>query len=69
MAVLLLIFGLLTFIFGFVSLVRKKQYTLFTVLFFISFIAFFIVIWVGQDYQTNITLEEMPTPAKIREEK
>lgn len=69
MAVLLLIFGLLTFIFGFVSLVRKKQSTLFTVLFFISFIAFLIVIWVGQDYQTNVTLEETPTPAKIREEK
>ena len=69
MAVLLLIFGLLTFIFGFVSLVKKKQSTLFTVLFFISFIAFLIIIWVGQDYQTNITLEETPMPAKIREEK
>lgn len=69
MAILLLVFGLLTFIFGFVSLVKKKQSTLFTVLFFISFIAFLIVIWVGQDYQTNITLEETPMPAKIREEK
>lgn len=69
MAVLLLIFGLLTFIFGFVSLVKKKQSTLFTVLFFISFIAFLIIIWVGQDYQTNVTLEETPMPAKIREEK
>lgn len=69
MAVLLLIFGLLTFIFGFVSLVRKKQSTLFTVLFFISFIAFLIIIWVGQDYQTNVNLEETPMPAKILEEK
>lgn len=69
MAVLLLIFGLLTFIFGFVSLVKKKKSTLFTVLFFISFIAFLIIIWVGQDYQTNVTLEETPTPAKILEEK
>lgn len=69
MAVLLLIFGLLTFIFGFVSLVRKKQSTLFTVLFFISFVAFLIIIWVGQDYQTNLNLEETPMPAKIREEK
>ena len=69
MAILLLILGLLTFIFGFVSLVKKKQSTLFTVLFFISFIAFLIIIWVGQDYQTNITLEETPMPAKIREEK
>lgn len=69
MAVLLLIFGLLTFIFGFVSLVKKKQSTLFTVLFFVSFIAFLIIIWVGQDYQTNVTLEETPMPAKIREEK
>lgn len=69
MAILLLIFGLLTFIFGFVSLVRKKQSTLFTVLFFISFVAFLIIIWVGQDYQTNVTLEETPMPAKIREEK
>lgn len=69
MAILLLIFGLLTFIFGFVSLVKKKQSTLFTVLFFISFIAFLIIIWVGQDYQTNITLEETPMPAKILEEK
>lgn len=69
MAVLLLIFGLLTFIFGFVSLVKKKKSTLFTVLFFISFVAFLIVIWVGQDYQTNVTLEETPMPAKIREEK
>lgn len=68
-AVLLLIFGLLTFIFGFVSLVKKKQSTLFTVLFFISFIAFLIIIWVGQDYQTNVNLEETPMPAKIREEK
>lgn len=69
MAVLLLIFGLLTFIFGFVSLVKKKESTLFTVLFFISFVAFLIIIWVGQDYQTNVTLEETPMPAKIREEK
>lgn len=69
MAVLLLIFGLLTFIFGFVSLVREKQSTLFTILFFISFIAFLIIIWIGQDYQTNVSLEETPTPAKIREEK
>ena len=69
MAVLLLIFGLLTFIFGFVSLVSKKKSTLFTVLFFISFVAFLIIIWVGQDYQTNVTLEETPMPAKIREEK
>lgn len=69
MAILLLIFGLLTFIFGFVSLVKKKKSTLFTVLFFISFIAFLIIIWVGQDYQTNVTLEETPMPAKIREEK
>lgn len=69
MAVLLLIFGLLTFIFGFVSLVREKQSKLFTVLFFVSFIAFLIIIWVGQDYQTNVTLEETPTPAKILEEK
>ena len=69
MAVLLLISGLLTFIFGFVSLVKKKQSTLFTVLFFISFIAFLIIIWVGQDYQTSVTLEETPMPAKIREEK
>ena len=69
MAILLLVFGLLTFIFGFVSLVKKKQSTLFTVLFFISFIAFLIIIWVGQDYQTNVTLEETPMPAKIREEK
>lgn len=69
MAILLLIFGLLTFIFGFVSLVKKKKSTLFTVLFFISFVAFLIIIWVGQDYQTNITLEETPIPAKIREEK
>ena len=69
MAILLLIFGLLTFIFGFVSLVKKKQSTLFTVLFFISFIAFLIIIWVGQDYQTNLNLEETPMPAKIREEK
>lgn len=69
MAILLLIFGLLTFIFGFVSLVKKKKSTLFTVLFFISFVAFLIIIWVGQDYQTNVTLEETPTPAKIREEK
>lgn len=69
MAILLLIFGLLTFIFGFVSLVRKKQSTLFTVLFFISFIAFLIVIWVGQNYQTNVSLEETPTPSKVQEEK
>lgn len=69
MSILLLIFGLLTFIFGFVSLVRKKQSTLFTVLFFVSFIAFLIIIWVGHDYQTNVSLEETPTPAKIREEK
>ena len=69
MAVLLLIFGLLTFIFGFVSLVKKKKSTLLTVLFFISFVAFLIIIWVGQDYQTNVTLEETPMPAKILEEK
>lgn len=69
MSILLLIFGLLTFIFGFVSLIKKKQSTLFTVLFFISFIAFLIVIWVEQDYQTNVSLEETPTPAKIEEEK
>lgn len=69
MAVLLLIFGLLTFIFGFVSLVKKKKSTLFTVLFFISFVAFLIIVWVGQDYQTNVTLEETPMPVKILEEK
>lgn len=69
MSILLLIFGLLTFVFGFASLVRKKQSTLLTVLFFISFIGFLIVIWVGQDYQTNVSLEETPTPAKIEEEK
>lgn len=69
MTTLLLLLGLLTFIFGFVSLVRKKESTLFTVLFFISFIAFLIIIWVGQDHQTNVRLEETPIPAKIKEEK
>lgn len=65
--ILLLILGLTTFILGFVWLVRKEHSMALTVAFFIVLALFILILWIEQDRQTNIVLEETPAPREIKE--